>query len=189
MPRINAILLIGVLLLVGLFRSSGALAGAYGIAVTGTMVVTAMLAFIVVWRAWNWHPCGRGGAGRPVPSDRPHLPLGQPPEDRLRAAGSRSLLGGFLMVVMLTWRRGSRHPLRKDAAARSAAGRAWSANLEKPPAAAHRRHRRLPHRRPGQHADGASPQPQALSRCCTRTTSSSRWSAPTRRGSIPTKDG
>ena len=54
MPRINAILLVGVLLLVGLFRSSSALASAYGIAVTGTMVVTAMLAFIVIWRAWNW---------------------------------------------------------------------------------------------------------------------------------------
>ena len=34
-----------------LFRSSDALASAYGIAVTGTMVVTAMLAFIVIWRA------------------------------------------------------------------------------------------------------------------------------------------
>ena len=54
MPRINALLLFGVLLLVGLFRSSGALASAYGIAVTGTMVVTAMLAFVVVWKVWNW---------------------------------------------------------------------------------------------------------------------------------------
>ena len=40
MPRVNTLLLIGVLLLVGLFRSSSALASAYGIAVTGTMVVT-----------------------------------------------------------------------------------------------------------------------------------------------------
>ena len=54
MPRINPFLLVGVLLLVGLFRSSSALAGAYGIAVTGTMVVTAMLLFIVVWRVWKW---------------------------------------------------------------------------------------------------------------------------------------
>ena len=44
MPRVNTFLLVGVLLLVGIFRSSSALAGAYGIAVTGTMVVTAMLA-------------------------------------------------------------------------------------------------------------------------------------------------
>src|SRR3954466_2999564 len=40
MPRVNALLLTGVLLLVALFRSSSALASAYGIAVTGTMVVT-----------------------------------------------------------------------------------------------------------------------------------------------------
>ncbi|HWF77598.1 MAG TPA: KUP/HAK/KT family potassium transporter, partial [Caulobacteraceae bacterium] len=41
MPRVNLLLLIGVVLLVVLFRSSSALASAYGIAVTGTMVVTA----------------------------------------------------------------------------------------------------------------------------------------------------
>src|SRR5262249_33282259 len=53
-PRVNSFLLIAVLLLVGLFRSSSALAGAYGIAVTGTMVVTALMAFIVVNRVWKW---------------------------------------------------------------------------------------------------------------------------------------
>src|SRR3569623_1626046 len=41
LPRVNTLLLIGVLLLVGLFRTSSGLASAYGIAVTGTMVVTA----------------------------------------------------------------------------------------------------------------------------------------------------
>ena len=30
------------------------MAAAYGIAVTGTMVVTTCLAFIIVWRAWRW---------------------------------------------------------------------------------------------------------------------------------------
>ena len=50
MPRVNTLLLIGVLLLVVLFRSSSALASAYGIAVTGTMVVTAMMAFVVIWQ-------------------------------------------------------------------------------------------------------------------------------------------
>ncbi|HEX3708321.1 MAG TPA: KUP/HAK/KT family potassium transporter, partial [Pseudolabrys sp.] len=54
MPRVNTLLLIGVLLLVALFRSSSALASAYGIAVTGTMVVTAMMAFVVIWRVWHW---------------------------------------------------------------------------------------------------------------------------------------
>src|SRR5580700_4822422 len=54
MPRINFCLLVGVLLLVGLFRSSSALASAYGISVTGTMVVTAIMAFIVVRKVWGW---------------------------------------------------------------------------------------------------------------------------------------
>ncbi|HEY0442250.1 MAG TPA: potassium transporter Kup [Xanthobacteraceae bacterium] len=55
-PRVNMMLLIGVLLLVGMFRSSSALASAYGIAVTTTMVVDGLLAFIVIWRLWHWKP-------------------------------------------------------------------------------------------------------------------------------------
>jgi KUP system potassium uptake protein len=53
-PRVNRILLLGVLALVLLFRSSDALANAYGIAVSGTMVATTALAFFVVWRMWRW---------------------------------------------------------------------------------------------------------------------------------------
>jgi KUP system potassium uptake protein len=54
MPQVNYLLMIGVIFLVVLFDSSTKLASAYGIAVTGTMVVTACLAFIVVWRRWHW---------------------------------------------------------------------------------------------------------------------------------------
>ena len=61
MPRVNTLLLFGVLLLVILFRSSSALASAYGIAVTGTMVVTAMMAIVVIWRVWNWPLIGALG--------------------------------------------------------------------------------------------------------------------------------
>jgi len=53
-PRVNHILLIGVLLLVAMFKSSSALASAYGIAVTASMVVDSLLAFVVVWRLWKW---------------------------------------------------------------------------------------------------------------------------------------
>ena len=53
-PRVNTLLLIGVLLLVGLFRTSSALASAYGIAVATTMVVDGLLGFIVVWKLWKW---------------------------------------------------------------------------------------------------------------------------------------
>jgi KUP system potassium uptake protein len=53
-PRANRLLLLGVLTLVLLFRTSDALANAYGIAVSGTMVATTSLAFFVVWRLWRW---------------------------------------------------------------------------------------------------------------------------------------
>jgi len=52
--RVNRLLLVGVLVLVTLFKSSSALASAYGIAVTGTMVTTTALAFVVVWKKWRW---------------------------------------------------------------------------------------------------------------------------------------
>ena len=41
------------MLLVLMFRSSSALASAYGISVTGTMVVTAMMGFVVIWESGN----------------------------------------------------------------------------------------------------------------------------------------
>jgi KUP system potassium uptake protein len=53
-PRINRLLLLGVLVLVVTFKTSSSLASAYGIAVTGTMVVTTALAFVVVWKCWHW---------------------------------------------------------------------------------------------------------------------------------------
>lgn len=54
MPLVNWLLFAGVLLLVMGFRNSSAMAAAYGIAVTGTMVVTTCLAFIIVHRLWGW---------------------------------------------------------------------------------------------------------------------------------------
>ena len=56
MPRVNTFLFFGVVLLVAIFKSSSALASAYGIAVTGTMVVTAMMGFVVIWKVWKWSP-------------------------------------------------------------------------------------------------------------------------------------
>jgi KUP system potassium uptake protein len=53
-PRVTVALLVGVLLLVGLFRTSSALASAYGIAVATTMVVDGVLGFIVIWKLWRW---------------------------------------------------------------------------------------------------------------------------------------
>lgn len=54
LPRVNTLLLVGVLLLVGLFHTSSGLASAYGIAVSTTMVADGIMGFIVVWKLWNW---------------------------------------------------------------------------------------------------------------------------------------
>lgn len=54
LPKVNWLLLIGVIVLVLLFGSSAALASAYGIAVTGTMIITSLLAFTVFRSLWGW---------------------------------------------------------------------------------------------------------------------------------------
>ena len=46
-PRINAMLCVGVVLIVLIFKSSDALAAAYGIAVTGVMVISTVLVAVV----------------------------------------------------------------------------------------------------------------------------------------------
>ena len=54
LPQINSALLVGVLILVLSFRSSDALASAYGIAVTGTFLCTSCLAMVVFRRRFGW---------------------------------------------------------------------------------------------------------------------------------------
>lgn len=54
MPRVNWGLMLGVMALVIGFGSSGDLAAAYGIAVTGDMVITTLLAGIVFHNIWDW---------------------------------------------------------------------------------------------------------------------------------------
>jgi KUP system potassium uptake protein len=107
MPRVTLFLLVGVLFLVLMFRSSSALASAYGIAVTGTMVVTGCMAFVVIWKVWQWSPLTAAalmapfllidltflGANLLKVHDGGWVPLA---------------LAAAVMVVMYTWRRGSR---------------------------------------------------------------------------------
>jgi KUP system potassium uptake protein len=54
-PAVNWMLMVAVFILVLTFQSSSALASAYGIAVTGTMMTTTILAFIVIQALWQWH--------------------------------------------------------------------------------------------------------------------------------------
>jgi KUP system potassium uptake protein len=55
-PTINFMLFVMVVLTMLLFQSSTALAGAYGIAVTGTMLLTDFLAISVAIVVWRWKP-------------------------------------------------------------------------------------------------------------------------------------
>jgi KUP system potassium uptake protein len=107
MPRVNQLLLIGVLLLVALFRSSSALASAYGIAVTGTMVVTCMMAFIVIWRMWRWSPIAAAALIAPfLIIDLTFLSANL--LKVIQGGWVPLALGGLVMLVMYTWRRGTR---------------------------------------------------------------------------------
>src|ERR1700712_2862985 len=106
-PRINLLLFISVMLLVLLFRSSSALASAYGISVTGTMVVTAMMGFVVIWRVWKWSPIAAAALIAPFL----FLDLTFLAANLLKVfeGGWVPLaLGGVVMLLMYTWRRGSR---------------------------------------------------------------------------------
>jgi KUP system potassium uptake protein len=53
-PQANWALMIGALAIVFSFRSSSALAAAYGIAVTGTMTITTILLYVIAVERWRW---------------------------------------------------------------------------------------------------------------------------------------
>jgi KUP system potassium uptake protein len=106
-PRVNGLLLVGVLFLVAEFQSSSALASAYGIAVSGTMVVTAALAFVVIWKAWKWPIWAAGALMLPfLFIDATFLAANM--LKVVHGGWVPLLIGGMMMAVMLTWRRGSR---------------------------------------------------------------------------------
>jgi KUP system potassium uptake protein len=56
LPVVNALLAILVVVVILVFQSSNALGSAYGIAVTGTMLITDILAAFVAVKVWNWQP-------------------------------------------------------------------------------------------------------------------------------------
>jgi KUP system potassium uptake protein len=107
MPSVNGLLLVGVLFLVLMFRSSSALASAYGIAVTGTMVVTAMLAFVVIWKVWRWPAFAAAAVMAPFFLVDLTF-LGANMLKVVEGGWVPLALGAGIAVVMYTWRRGSR---------------------------------------------------------------------------------
>ncbi len=55
LPRVNWTLMVLVIMVVVMFKSSGNLASAYGVSVTGAMLIDSCMAFFVIWKLWNWN--------------------------------------------------------------------------------------------------------------------------------------
>jgi KUP system potassium uptake protein len=117
MPQVNWIVMFGVIILVLAFKSSSSLASAYGIAVSGTMVVTTILAMFVVRNRWKWsYPATYAvmlpllaidvaflGANSLKVADGGWVPLS---------------IGAAIFAVMWTWRKGIqqiRNAIKKSA--------------------------------------------------------------------------
>ena len=105
-PRVNAALLLGVLLLVVTFRTSSALASAYGIAVTTTMVVDGILGFIVIWKLWKWNPWSAAALMAPlVFIDTTFLAANL--MKVVQGAWVPLVFGASIVILIVTWRRGT----------------------------------------------------------------------------------
>jgi KUP system potassium uptake protein len=105
-PQINLLLLVGVVMLIGIFKNSDALSHAYGLAVTGTMVVTTALAFIVVTRKWRWPLIAAVVVIGPMLAIDSVF-LGANALKLLSGGFVPLLIGGFLFFLMETWSLGS----------------------------------------------------------------------------------
>jgi KUP system potassium uptake protein len=107
MPRVNAILFVGVVFLVLTFASSSELANAYGIAVFGAMAIDALLAIVVIWKGWRW------GLGLALLAMVPFLLIDLA---FVSANLTKLFTGGYvpvlvsaaLIVIMSTWAKGTR---------------------------------------------------------------------------------
>jgi KUP system potassium uptake protein len=106
LPRVNRLLLVGVLLLVLLFRTSSGLASAYGIAVSTTMVADGIMGFVVIWKLWNWRAAT--AAALIVPFVVVDMTFFSANLLKLLEGAWVPLLFGFAMAMTIwTWRRGA----------------------------------------------------------------------------------
>jgi KUP system potassium uptake protein len=106
LPRVNTLLLIGVMFLVLMFRTSSSLASAYGIAVSTTMVADGIMGFVVIWKLWNWRAAT--AAALILPLVTVDLTFFAANLLKLLEGAWVPLLFGVAMAVMIwTWRRGS----------------------------------------------------------------------------------
>src|SRR5690606_6705337 len=106
MPRVNTILLVGVLLLVFMFRTSSALAHAYVLAVAATGMMATLLGFIVIWKLWRWPLWMTALLMIPfVVVDGTFLAASM--MRLVEGAWVPVLFGIVIVLIVLTWRRGT----------------------------------------------------------------------------------
>jgi KUP system potassium uptake protein len=105
-PAVSSLLMVGVLVLLVVFRDSHRLASAYGIAVTGAMFVDTLLAYVIARRVWKWKPYQVALLIAPlavidltfISSNLLKIPDG---------AWLPLAFGAALVLVMITWHRGA----------------------------------------------------------------------------------
>ncbi len=106
-PGVNMMLLAAVLILLVLFPTSSQLAGAYGVSVTGAMLVDTLLAWFIVRRLWKWSlPLSLLGLAPFLAIDLAFF--GSNLLKVPQGAWAPLLLGGILVLIMWTWVRGTR---------------------------------------------------------------------------------
>ena len=115
-PEINSLLLVSCIGLVFAFRSSSALAAAYGIAVTGTMSITTIVYYVVATRTWGWP------VWKALPLAAAFLAVdlaffGSTAVKFMEGGWFPVLLATGIFVVMTTWNTGRRHLAKVLAAA------------------------------------------------------------------------
>ena len=107
MPRVNWLLLTGVLLLVFMFRSSSELAAAYVLAVATTEWTAGILGFLVIWKLWRWPFWAAAGVMVPLMVVDVTFVLASMLKF-FEGAWMPVLVGAALILIMYTWRRGTR---------------------------------------------------------------------------------
>ena len=105
LPGINWAMLVAVIALVLGFGSSANLAAAYGIAVSGTMTITTILAFVVVRKLWGWGWV-RGGLLIAFLLTIDLAFFGANAMKIMEGGWLPLVLGFVLFLLMTTWKRG-----------------------------------------------------------------------------------
>lgn len=107
MPRVNWLLLTGVLLLVFMFRSSSELASAYVLAVATTEWTAGVLGFIVIWKLWRWNFWTTVAVMAPLLFVDTIFAMATTLK-LFDGAWLPVLVGAMLVLIMVTWRRGTK---------------------------------------------------------------------------------